>query len=135
MKALTIKQPWADAITHGTKRTENRTWNTNYRGPLALHAGAGFDLVARFVIGKDQIAAWPGVRSAILAVATVTDCHHDQPGTGCCDPDWAQPRVYHWTLADIRPLAAPVPCPGRLGLWTPDADLLAAVQAQLEVTT
>lgn len=39
MYALTIKQPWASAIMAGLKRVENRTWRTDYRGPLAIHAG------------------------------------------------------------------------------------------------
>jgi len=43
MKALTIRQPWAWAITHGYKKFENRTWQTSYRGPLLIHAGRRFD--------------------------------------------------------------------------------------------
>jgi|ERR1019366_4441992 hypothetical protein len=39
MKALTINQPWAEMICRGLKRVENRTWPTNYRGPLAIHVG------------------------------------------------------------------------------------------------
>lgn len=34
MKALTIKQPWASLIVHGIKDIENRTWRTDYRGPV-----------------------------------------------------------------------------------------------------
>lgn len=34
---------------------------------------------------------------------------------------------YAWLLANIRPLAEPVPAKGRQGLWTPDADLIARV--------
>ena len=43
MKALSIKQPWAWAIIHGGKDVENRTWTTNYRGPLLIHASKTFD--------------------------------------------------------------------------------------------
>ncbi len=42
MKALSVKQPWAWAIFHG-KDVENRTWTTNYRGPLLIHASKAFD--------------------------------------------------------------------------------------------
>lgn len=41
MQALTVCQPWAWAIIEGPKRTENRSWRTNYRGPLVIHAGRG----------------------------------------------------------------------------------------------
>jgi hypothetical protein len=39
MKALSIRQPWAWLILHGGKDIENRTWRTNYRGPVMIHAG------------------------------------------------------------------------------------------------
>ena len=39
MKALSIKQPWADLIGSGAKTIETRTWSTAYRGPLLIHAG------------------------------------------------------------------------------------------------
>jgi hypothetical protein len=39
VKALTITQPWATLIAQGHKRIETRSWSTNYRGPLAIHAG------------------------------------------------------------------------------------------------
>lgn len=38
MKAITIKQPWASLIVHGIKDIENRTWRTNYRGRMLIHA-------------------------------------------------------------------------------------------------
>jgi hypothetical protein len=39
VKCLTVCQPWAWAIVHGRKHVENRTWATDYRGPLLIHAG------------------------------------------------------------------------------------------------
>lgn len=39
MKALSIRQPWADAIMAGWKTVENRTWDTAHRGTLAVHTG------------------------------------------------------------------------------------------------
>lgn len=38
MKALSLWQPWATAIALGSKRVETRSWSTDYRGPLAIHA-------------------------------------------------------------------------------------------------
>ena len=34
-------QPYASLIAVGEKWVENRTWETAYRGPLAIHAGSG----------------------------------------------------------------------------------------------
>ena len=38
MKALSIKQPWVHAILREGKNIENRTWQRDYRGWIALHA-------------------------------------------------------------------------------------------------
>ena len=38
MKVLTIRQPWATLIMEGYKRFEFRSWKTNYRGELYIHA-------------------------------------------------------------------------------------------------
>lgn len=38
MKAISLWQPWATLIALGVKRFETRSWSTNYRGPLAIHA-------------------------------------------------------------------------------------------------
>jgi len=40
MKAISVRQPWAHLIVSGIKCIENRDWNTNYRGPLFIHAGS-----------------------------------------------------------------------------------------------
>ena len=38
MKALSIKQPWAELILQGRKKIELRKWNTNFRGKFLIHA-------------------------------------------------------------------------------------------------
>jgi hypothetical protein len=43
MKALSIRQPWAWAILHAGKDIENRTWYTNFRGVILIHAGKKVD--------------------------------------------------------------------------------------------
>lgn len=42
MKAITLTQPWATLVAIGAKRIETRSWNTSYRGPIAIHAAKGF---------------------------------------------------------------------------------------------
>lgn len=41
MKAITVTQPYATLIMILAKLIETRSWSTNYRGPLAIHAGKG----------------------------------------------------------------------------------------------
>ena len=46
MIAITIKQPWATLIALGEKRFETRSWQTKYRGQIAIHAGKQIDIEA-----------------------------------------------------------------------------------------
>jgi hypothetical protein len=39
--ALSIRQPWAWAIINVGKDVENRTWRTDFRGPVCIHASKG----------------------------------------------------------------------------------------------
>lgn len=38
LKTLSIHQPYATLIVYGIKRFEFRSWSTDYRGPLLIHA-------------------------------------------------------------------------------------------------
>ena len=38
MKALSLKQPWAELILQGKKKIELRKWNTKFRGKFLIHA-------------------------------------------------------------------------------------------------
>ena len=38
MKALSIKQPFAELILQGKKKIELRKWNTKFRGEFLIHA-------------------------------------------------------------------------------------------------
>lgn len=126
MKALTVRQPWAGAIAHQTKRVENRTWKlpAKHEGArILIHAGARPDRDAQ--VCGDHL----DVYSAIVAVATITGCHYDNGNQVCCSY-WAQPGLYHWTLADVIALPEPVPAKGALGFWTPSEEALAAALRQ-----
>ena len=39
MKVLSLLQPWASLVVMGIKTVETRSWSTNYRGSLLIHAG------------------------------------------------------------------------------------------------
>ncbi|MFI9588252.1 hypothetical protein ACIHCQ_42205 [Streptomyces sp. NPDC052236] len=132
MKALSVKQPWLDAILYGGKTTENRRWpvpDVQLGTPVLLHASASPDRRAVLPQGIDS-TKWPRRRGAILAVATLASFHRD---TGCCRP-WGEAGTYHWQLADIQLLHEPIPCRGALKFWTPPTSALDAVTAQLTTT-
>jgi len=149
-RGLTIQQPWAFAIAEGFKTVENRTRRTNYRGQLLIHAslkhdnavpvvrysrdaairldelgGSGNFYEARALVPSVLYQPHPTLAlGAVIATATLTGCH--EAADGCCAP-WGFPDQWHWELADVRPLKQAVARVGALGLWKPDAELLAAV--------
>ena len=53
MKALSIKQPWAELILQGRKTIEIRSWNTRYRGYFLIHASKKPDTEAMRKFGFD----------------------------------------------------------------------------------
>jgi hypothetical protein len=126
VKALTIKQPWADAIVHGSKRVENRTWMTAYRGALALHAGKAADSDGDLVVRAFEpqaAASFPDERGAIIGLATLVDVHpFADVGPGrphCCTDLYAvrEPGTFHWVVRNPIALPEPIVHKGQLGLW------------------
>ncbi len=71
MKVITIKEPYATLIKEGMKEYEFRTWKTNYRGNILIHAAKSFDKenIERF---KNRNLKYnPG---KIIAKAKLVDC-------------------------------------------------------------
>lgn len=95
----------------------------------------------------------PWLNSRIIGVVDLVDVHTAEPeietdsGSGlwaaaCCESPWAEQSydehggrtrrdVVHLVLENPRPLAEPIPAKGRLGLWTPDAELLERIREQV----
>ena len=134
MRALTIRQPYADAIVWGAKRVENRS------RPLSdMHLGKMVFIHAALAPHASKVTAAdlgldhaPDVRGAVIGTAVLDSCH--QNANGCCAP-WGMAGFWHWVLRDVRPLPRPVPAVGMLGLWTPTPDVLHDVQVQFWETT
>lgn len=47
MKAITVLEPWASLIACGAKKIETRSWETKYRGNIAIHAAKSSKVVDR----------------------------------------------------------------------------------------
>ncbi|MCL2557473.1 MAG: ASCH domain-containing protein [Treponema sp.] len=41
VKTLSVQQPYASMICYGVKAVENRSWKTDYRGRILIHASGG----------------------------------------------------------------------------------------------
>ena len=71
MKVLTVKQPWASLIASSIKHYEFRSWKTNYRGKLYIHAGK--DIEKEFV-NKFKVFNLDYPKGKIIAVCDLVDC-------------------------------------------------------------
>lgn len=143
IKAITLTQPWATLVALGYKQVETRSWRTDYRGPLVIHAAKSFPRWARDTMIEDLhfAAALQGFtandlpRGAALCVVELLGC---VPVTE--SPVWAE-KVnfslghkmsvseiyfgdyapdggrYAWPMRLIEVFAEPIPCSGALGLW------------------
>jgi len=121
MRCLSVRQPWASLIEAGTKTIELRSWTTHYRGPLLILAGS------RPWRGKHD---WPrdfprGVTICVVDLVDVRPARADDADGARVTPAAGD---FAWVLANPRPIAR-VPAKGKLGLYSPDATLLAAVGA------
>lgn len=150
LRALTVRQPWAWAIAKGFKDVENRSWTTTYRGPMVIHAAKAWDDrnidALREVVGRAREQGVPlptkladdlpysGTSHVIAVVDLVEICTVGLGDVGCpsrcdCGP-WAIRGEAHWRLANARLLTQPVPMKGRLGLFTPPAEVLEMVEEE-----
>lgn len=140
MRALTIRQPYADAIVHvdhprwGRKRIENRSWPIPpaFVGTrIMIHAGKAGDRRAL----DAGILPGPDARGAVIGTARLASCHLDSANCRtswpkpACGP-WAELEVFHWVLDDVQALPVPVPVNGLQKLWTPSEDVQQAVRDQ-----
>ncbi len=101
MKALSVKQPWANMIASGEKTIETRKWATDYRGDL-------------LIVSSRQPRIEPA--GSALAVARLVDCRpmrREDEASACCP---IYPGAVSWILRDIRKIR-PFTVKGRLGIY------------------
>lgn len=122
MKAITIRQPWAQLIIDGRKDVENRDWRTRYRGQVWIHAAASnhSDVrnavdcefwMAKVGLGRPP-AIKPAQRGAVLGVARLVDCVSSSSSPWFIGP-------HGLVMADILKFETPIPMKGSLSLWEP----------------
>ncbi len=128
MKALSIRQPWAWLIVNGFKDVENRTWHTEYAGPLLIHAGKKMtqdDWMPASLLAEDELqielpedlgcdgGPASGRLGGIVGFARMTGCG----GDNLVQSPWNVEGQWHFTLTDARPVSTFVPFKGALGFF------------------
>lgn len=122
--ALTLRRPWASLLLTphvlGGKNIENRTWATDYRGPILIYAGTRIDEAATGYIERAGLDhRWHVNQQGWLGAAVLADVH---PADGRCCAPWGEPQrrpdrpIYHWVFTHPHRLAAPTWGRGFVGL-------------------
>ena len=126
LKVLTLRQPWATLVAEGIKKYEFRSWKTNYREKVLIHAGTGID--------KDDMKKYEHMNldfpsRRIIAVVEIEDCLE-------LDKDLNKKIIsenniayghkirtgYAWKLKNIKKIDYGKEVNGKLGLWNIDLD-------------
>lgn len=153
MKAISVKQPWASLIFHG-KDVENRTWKTNFRGTVLIHASSTVSGLASELLNEDQfdslgvsknmplwlldLMSGRHVKSAIIGTVDIVDCVFNYPSIwadqteGVIDSNTKEfiPRhtpkpVYNWVLKNPVLFDKPIlNVKGGLSFWEFDDSLI-----------
>ena len=122
MKVLTIKQPWASLIINSYKKYEFRSWKTNYRGKILIHAGKSLekDMLNRFkdynldidlgyIIGEayleDCILVTEKFQDKLRKIDSVVYARNNHE------------EMYAWKLTNIKKYKDKIPINVKLGLW------------------
>ena len=131
MKAITIVQPWASLLVMGPKQFETRSWPTNYRGPLAIHAGkskSGLKLMKSpmsFLLRQeaDKLGInFEATLGHVIGIIDLVDCIEMTPGF--IDSQIAverglgkwEPGRYAWEKSNASAID-PVPARGMQRIW------------------
>ena len=125
MKVLTIKEPWATLIIEGYKSYEFRSWKTNYRGKILIHAGKTIETnkINKF---KDYNLSYSS--GEIIGEAELVDCikvteKFDKELKNINSLVYGNSnRVdkYAWKLVNIKKYKNKIKINGKLGLWNYD---------------
>lgn len=130
IKVLSIHQPWAWAIVSGYKKIENRSWITNHRGFLLIHATATRDLEADTWIEKNTNLKIPTTlpQKNIVGGVTLKDIKTNGAFNSYNEKLTEQDKVWafldykHWLLENPEKFEQPTPYSGKMGIWTINAN-------------
>ena len=131
MKALSIKEPFASLVSLGIKRIETRSWKTNYRGEIYIHASLTKNKLEKE--RKEKILKllpkdYKFKEGFIICKAYLKDCvlmdekflddikkNETEYLCGCYEKG-----RYAWILDDVSILKNKIPAKGKLGIWNFD---------------
>jgi hypothetical protein len=146
MKCLSTRPPWARLLVLGIKPVENRSWGTDYRGPLLIHQSRTWDQDGYMWV-LDQAAK---LKIALSTFETILLASKAARGSGiigmvhldevlgprrrlrhCKEPSewWRDLDQFGWYVRDALNFETAIPYRGQLGLFdVPDRVVAGALK-------
>lgn len=128
MKVLSLLEPWASLVKEKVKYIETRSWQTNYRGELYIHASKKKLTKKNLIEYKEQLDLLNDTNfqyGYIIAKCNLVECkymnqklieevkkNHKEYISG----NYNIGR-YAWILSNIEVLENPIKAKGQLGIW------------------
>ena len=130
MRVLSLTEPYATIIKEGKKTIETRSWKTNYRGKLYIHASS--TKISKDSRENKKLMDLVDINNLnygyIICSCKLIDCvkmtdefiekvklNNEEYISGI----YARDR-YAWILEDIQILDKPIKAKGHLGIWNLD---------------
>lgn len=124
MKVISIKEPFASLIKDGVKIYETRSWKTNYRGEIYIHASKTIstsdnkenalkflksDINPGYILCKCRLVDCIEMNEEFISYINneTTEYFYDYYALG----------RYAWQLELIEVLETPIKAKGQLGIW------------------
>jgi len=112
MKTLSIRQPFAWLVATGKREYDIRTWATDYRGKILIHA-AKTNCAAAWKDAQEieefDVSDCPKVFGAIIGEAELVDV------------EWVDElKWYFWFFENAKLYKKPIPYKGKLHLFDVD---------------
>jgi hypothetical protein len=126
--ALSVRQPWASLLVFGLKTIEIRSWTTQYRGRLFIHASRTPDDLAmrRFRLDSAPTGALIGTVE-LVDIERMTTESWEELADDHLQVGPFVPGSYGWHLRNPILLPKPIPVSGNRGLFPVSPELLAEI--------
>lgn len=129
MKALSFRQPWAELVLQGRKTMDLRTYNTHYRGRIAIHASQTVeaDKCWEYSLNPDNLDVGGIVGTAELVDVIPLDetAYNAHQAAHLAGRHWRE-GLYGWVFVQPERLPTFIPARGRTNFFNVDLDLPAS---------
>ena len=124
MKVISIKEPFATLIKDGVKIYETRSWKTNYRGEIYIHASLSLSKAenvesAKRFLKSDVNPGYILCRCELIDCIPMTEEFIKYINAETQEAEYGRYSEgrFAWKLRVLEVLKNPIPAKGKLGIW------------------